>query len=347
MQAHRATASSAERLLHCQYWARPDVEHEERQSAEAQAGTAAHAALAQACLRQEDAPAWAVHATRDVPPHAWVEQPVLLNTGSGAGRLLRRGAVPRDYGPVREQELPGTVDVAWTRGSALIVRDWKTGSRAADNLPPPEESPQLGVLALALCRALARARQPREIVLLQYALVTPENGNPEIWEAEVPPHALQERWLPPLRRALRRVRTAAPNPGAHCLYCPAGPQCPSATWSLAVLAIAELGKSAADVSQLDTVIRSPEHASRIHTYLGLAQDRLDQIRAALRRYVQEHGPVQLDDARELRLVETTRETCALSRVPAELVDELRKSGAVTVTLSAQLRVCRRQSKEPP
>jgi hypothetical protein len=331
MRPHHASASATERLLGCPWSMHPDRVYEDTSSEAAQDGTDNHGVLAIAAAGGV-APEWASAAVLDVPPEAWVERSGALNVDTGAGRWLDTKG--RDYADIRPEEIPFTLDVAWIEAGTLTVRDWKTGPQAQEHTTAARDNPQLATMALAV---LGLTDEPVHAVRLQLGFVGP-GRELELDEHETTPEGLRARWLMPLSGALDAITAdeeLAPKPGPHCNWCPCIAECPAARTQLAVV---ERQSSLAEDAILTTAIASPEHAASVYARLGMAQDLLDRIGGALKEYVRDHGPVPMGNGKVLRVIESSRETCALAKVSDALKEQLRASGAVSVSMYDQMRV---------
>jgi hypothetical protein len=338
---HHASASRAELLLACGWWAHPARELGDTGSRAASDGTDNHSHLAAAC-RGEPAPEWAQAAALDVPPDALVEVPVALSLVSPySGRRLPVGPA-RDYSAATDAELPGTLDVAWVEDDhTLVIRDWKTGDNARDNTTPAEDNAQLAALALALLLGGLGGGIGVSSVRLQLAFVGPSREL-EVDEHHTTARGIEARWLVELSGALDRVfadERLAPRPNRGCHWCPALATCPAQARGLATID----AEAALDAPELFTTeIRGPEHAAQLHAALAAVTKRFearhDELRAALKEWVRAAGPVPYGPGKVLRVSESTRETVALSRCTPELRAELERAGAVSVSMSSSLRV---------
>lgn len=132
-------------------------------------------------------------------------------------RILTAGH--RDYGPLLEGEVPGTLDVV---ADQKVVIDWKTGNEV--------DTPAHNWQMLFGGAALARLYNLDEVELI-VAYVRSDH----VWadRAKVSRLTLDAFWE---QLKLKMRETGDPSPGAHCRYCPAAHGCPSQKATLATVA---------------------------------------------------------------------------------------------------------------
>lgn len=144
----------------------------------------------------------------------------------------------RDYGELKETEIPGTADVIIPGFQTLEVWDYKTGKTPVS----PVENAQL--LHAALCAAKVYAPQARYFLLgIQTLKRTPQDlGKPakKLWwqsDSWLADSWTLEGYQAQLKTALASANEARDavqagkepkvNPGKQCWYCPAKPSCPA------------------------------------------------------------------------------------------------------------------------
>lgn len=312
---HRLSGSKLKLAMSCLYWAREDVALPARESsAAADAGTNKHTILeklfvGEALPDEEFQKLWDCD-PRDVAAiqdniQTWLpsltagcteaitEIPLAYHPITDTARELPRGG-HREYVGLRSGEIPLTLDLVavYADGTGLVV-DHKTGRQ--NGLEPAAVSAQLGLGALAL----ARLRNLTS-VRVAYTLVN-DDGTVRIDEAVLDTFDL-EALADEVRGIVERLDNfPVPCPGPWCKskFCPARSVCPVTSVTVA--------KTEA-LAPLSVTIESPQHCTKLHTQLGLAEEFLARVRAAIDLYVKDHGPIELGDGTALDLVHKTRET---------------------------------------
>jgi len=232
----------------------------------------------------------------------------------------------RDYSAAPMGSFCGTLDEAWRDGARLVVRDWKTGERARENTDPAEDNAQLAALALALLGTAYG--DGAALVLLEIGFVGP-GRDLEIDAYECTAFDLRARWEREIERAVDRVdadENLAPEPGAHCKWCPSRTTCP-----VAVRAMATVEHLSAMTEQeiLTTAIASPAHAAALYVRAKLAQGFLDSVMGAVKSYVAANGPAPMGGGKVLKVQERSRRSVAVERVPVETMAKMRDLGIVS------------------
>ena len=242
---HRASASKAELLAACQYWARRDVQPDPHEPSQPAAiGNAVHA-CAGAIVRGEEPNVLAacdregvepdgietvlamVDAVREwwpqfaaAHPFAWRSEVAYSlregDLGTEAHALgLDIGRRYRDHG-ARPGDLTMSLDLEAVDGDRVLVVDLKTGRKPHH----PQGDAQLECNALAAC--LAHGKRAARV-----GIATVSTRGVWVEWADVDAATLA-RIDDDLARHLAAVPTAEPNPGPHCsaLYCNAKGACP-------------------------------------------------------------------------------------------------------------------------
>lgn len=157
------------------------------------------------------------------------EHAYVWDARDGTPRRLGRLAKARDYGALKDWEVPCTIDVIGRskRGGHLVVKDWKSGKDLGD----PRDSWQLTLGALCV-------DDGGEGVEVQYHYVDIEQGTHRMESAFLPGELLDER-ADDIRRAMGaflKMRAAYADgvvpdvrEGDWCAYCPAMHLCHAKT----------------------------------------------------------------------------------------------------------------------
>jgi hypothetical protein len=249
----RVSASKVGLLAHCQAFARPEMEWDNRSSEAAERGTRFHTAIARWIasdrlgdfvieddIREEyeQAKAWVESLGSNRPPLR-VEVAFAWDPATDKAELL--GSTNRDYSR-GQGKLCGTADLVMLvqnggAPTAAMVWDWKTGS--GENA-----GPQLRALGLMV----ARAYQVEHVTVA--ALEVRASGVAEVAREELDGFALA-MLAGELAEQVAAIPTAEPRPGSHCgeLYCPARLSCP-----LGQTAIANV----AEVIPAESIVRRPD-----------------------------------------------------------------------------------------
>jgi hypothetical protein len=208
------------------------------------------------------------------------EVSILYDVEKDTARLLPE-ALERDEIP--PGFIHGTVDLLEQHvPSVAVIIDWKTGERSAVELDVREDW-QLRTYALMAARALGVAAVEIEIRHVTEAGVVPDR------------HRLDGFDLADARGKLRRLLAqvdagGAPNPGRHCTtrYCPMVGACPATQ-----KALAEVQQSLEAQIPMGLVIRNHDEARQVRVGLKVVEKALEQYKAALHAYVDQHGAFEL------------------------------------------------------
>lgn len=305
----RVTASGLPLLSRCAWWARDDVPlPARRESEEAALGTVAHQAIAE--LLRGHVPAVSdeaepyVRAWRDDPVSAehWTpETPLAWDPEADTGRILPPGPA-REYGAALAGELCGTCDARRFEGGRIIVADWKCASGPDLHADPPGDNLQLGLYALALCRA--HGLHKAELLLVRI-----DPGGVDVLTATLDVIAL-DALAGRLADLVESIPGARPTPGPHCTerWCPALAVCPVASVSAEALA-----RAVAPVPLTLTVATAPALLARV----ALAKGWLDAAETALKALADETGGIPMPGGRVYRRCDEVRETVALHDGPGQ------------------------------
>lgn len=318
---NRISASKLQRALHCRYWARPDVELPPDEVGEAaKEGTRLHEVLR---LAHEapggEHPQWAIVALSAVgaPPCAQCEVAFAIDPFIGSRALATAG--PRDYSMADDDEIAGTADICWVDGDGVgHVVDWKTGD--PDNVEPVETNAQLAALAVAFAYV-------HQLSLVKVSLAFVGPGRTPFVSSYMHDDASLKAWSADLQSVIDGISGALPCSGEWCRWCQAASVCPVTSTALAELD----GSKLADSLPMTAAIVSDEHAASVHVRLKLVDKAIADIKKSLKAYVEERGNVPIGNGKALKIVEASRESCTLSKVPKELKEQLRKCGAISVS----------------
>jgi hypothetical protein len=304
----RPTASKIGRLSACQWWAREGVPWVDHGSAAADLGTRVHAAI-EADLtgrwrRVDDA----------VEPYvrsyvAWrdrvrgetlvaTERPLALDLATGDARELPRGE-HREYVDRQPSDVVGTADTVWVDSDdGYVVDDIKTGR--PENVDDVTGNAQMRTLGLLWARHLKV-----DNIRVRLVFVSPFQTYAESTELDA---FDLDAWEGRLQEWERTIPQSEPTPGSHCRYCPAAAACPVATQAIATV---EPTRTRLPVVARSADITSPAHARDQYETLRAVKAATDQAWEALRRWVDEHGPVDVGEGRTYGARTITRESVAL------------------------------------
>jgi hypothetical protein len=207
--------------------------------------------------------------------------------------------IGRNYGELQFDEIPCSLDVVILQGQKAIVPDWKTGSPS--NVEPAKTNTQLALGAVCV----AQHHGCTEVeVQLRYP------------DGFVDRHTYDAFDLLDIESQLNDLIVKCnddpqPQPGLHCTskWCPIRATCPATQATLAALPenhAVDLVKAAGGS------ITGPGHAGTLYHRAQAARALLDRVDAAIKAYVDEHGPVPLGDGKEYALVDETRESISAS-----------------------------------
>jgi len=236
----RITASKLPLVEHCQWWARPDVEWDQRPSESSLLGSAVHYFIEQAILGNRvtmDQLAHKFFLHEALVPNlrymceAWARKfPLFPNTWTPEVSLAcdvttlkaREIGRNRDYSKKTETEIPGTSDIVSYEDGIVHIIDWKTGRQIG--LARPSQNAQL--LFLAMCAAKIHGVSRARLTLCHIMPDKVDAVEDEVDEMVLAAAAYQLRHL--------RPDESSPNKGWWCRYkfCPAKSNCPE--WKPAV-----------------------------------------------------------------------------------------------------------------
>lgn len=301
-----ASASRANLLLKCGFWARSDVANPPNESGPgAVYGIAVHAMLeasgtgleqlldtdpALAALSEEDVArarvdAWALYTWHQshIGGEKYHEQKIAFDHVTRTARVLQ-STVPRDYSECSPDELPGTADLIAVKPDAVCVLDYKTG-----HTPWEIYKEQLNTLGLAASKIYNRSR-----VVCIVLKVAEGECYPHHWVMEQ--HQLDE-FEERLCTAIAGVPSAEPTPGAHCtgLYCPIAGTCPATLARISADTNVQVDER--DIST-DCAIRDDEHANRLYQVKLLLGKSRATVDSQLKKYVDKTGGFVLPNSKK-------------------------------------------------
>lgn len=317
----RATASKIGALASCQWWAREGVPWVDTPGAAAALGTRVHAAIEADLTGVE----WT---DEEAEPYvrsyvAWrdrvqgerllaTEQPIALDLATGRVRGIEKGE-HRSYAGRIPTELVGTADMVWLGADGVrVVDDVKTGR--PENVDAIASNAQMLTLGLLWARWLGV-----DTIRVRLVFVSPFQTYTD--EATLDAFDL-DAWEGRLQEYARTIPSSEPQPGQHCRYCPAAGACPVAVGAIALVE-AEPVRVRLPVVARSEDISSPAHARDQYETLRAVKAATDQAWEALRRWVDENGPVELEDGRTYGARSTTRESVLLETPEALEVLRLR------------------------
>ena len=222
----------------------------------------------------------------------YTEIPLAYDTHTDNARKISSSG-QRDYSNVAAYEIPLTLDLAiLCEGGGGFVCDHKTGRQ--DGLPPSSEFGQLSIGALALARCFGLDR-----VKVAYAVLS-DDGHARIDEHVLDAFDL-EAVAEEVASIVKRIPTARPNPGPWCRskWCPLRASCPSTT---------SMVKATPSLSPLAIRIDSATTAAKVHSQIDAAEEFIKSVKASLKDFVTNNGPVDLADGSTLEIVSKCRET---------------------------------------
>jgi len=323
----RPTASKHYLLQRCLWWAGDSVPWAESSGEAAELGTRVHAAIEAGLMGIGEAPA------ADVAPYvhsyvAWrdrvhgerlvgAETAWALDIETGKARELAQGE-HREYVGRRPTDVVGTSDQLWMdEHGVYIVDDVKTGR--PENVEDIAENAQMRTLGLLA----ARARGVDEI-RIRLVFVSPLFTYTQ--EARLDAFDL-DAWEGQLREWAAAFPAAVPTPGKPCQYCPAAMACPVATDAIERLASTALAAPRRlPIVANSSAFEGPEHAAYQYGVLRALDAARSQAWEALRRYVEERGPIEVASGivygpkvseREQVVIETPAQIAALKAALGE------------------------------
>lgn len=338
----RLTASRFGLSLRCSHFLQDHVPHDDSPQGPAAAeGTELHA-LIEAAIREQAIPATTspAVAAKFAQWVAWSKaerrlgwQPEVAyayDSQADAARVLEQSH-HRDYSGARDGEVAMQLDVVSfgedTDGTYAEVIDWKSGQRSEAAIH------QVSLAALAVSRAHEVDRVRVRVVYVAEDGVTVD----EAWLSSFDLDMVRGKLLQVLR-----APDVEPRPGQHCssMWCPARHACPATVQALAEVAqVPEVEM----VRLVASAIKTPVQAGEVHVRLRVIKDAVKAIEERVRAVVEEHGYAPTPDGKVLRLVTSSRETFARSRLPKDRAEEilatLREVGALSVSESTYLKEC--------
>ena len=220
-----------------------------------------------------------------------VENALALSPDAGEALALPEGGGYRDYSEAPEGYVCGTADVIAVFWDHVLITDWKSGGEV---LPAPERNLQLRFHALAAALAYRVGR-----TTVQLAYIDGEGritvSSFEFSEEDLAGIAAEIRGIV---ERIERARRGRPGfrVGSHCRYCPAFASCPAQAGAAQALLEEKLEEL------------TPEKAAEAWRRLLAMEAATKKVRKALGDYAENRGGVPLEDGRELRLVESRRDT---------------------------------------
>jgi hypothetical protein len=234
----RLTASKADLVQHCVYWASGELQYEQSEPGyPAQIGTQVHKAVEGYWLSKSGkATGWLDGVWRpavekfdclvdwvdSLPENAISELAFKANVFTWESQSMTLSG-PRAYGEFGDGEIGGTADFAWSEGDAVHVVDIKTGKRA--NTTPALFNGQLATLALMAMPVFQAKRAIVSLVFPNTETRTHELDTCELQEVDL--HYWRGAWR--LAFELLQHGTARPVSGDHCKKCDARNVCPGST----------------------------------------------------------------------------------------------------------------------
>lgn len=216
--------------------------------------------------------------------------PASLTGVPGEAGLLD-GEYHRDYSDAPEGSIPGTADALAVEDARVRITDWKSG---ATEVSRPHENPQLMLLALASARIFER---PEAIVQIAYLRA---DGSVALDKATFDADELTstEREISRVYRQVQAAREGEPvyQVGSHCRFCPVLTHCP---------AIAEAAQALMNDLPEDEL--TPRRAAESWSRLQAVEAAAKRTREAIKEYAYAR-PVPTSEGRELRVVETSRQS---------------------------------------
>lgn len=305
----RATMSKLGALRECQWWARPEAQWTYTPPGPAaEFGTAVHAEVARAI--ESSSPS--AHVDPEVRAaaqsvidwwsgvrethHTWHAEPAyVLDVDRAHARHIGNN-IGRNYPRVGPFEMAGSADIVGIGSGVASVFDVKTGRR--ENVDPVGENAQLRTLALAVHLAHGVDR-------VRVGLVFPGSAVEE-HEYDVLDLAA---WQAELSGLVDKVPTSVPSPSkSACRYCPAKAHCPAM-----VTALAEVTPKTRLPIVMDAAdLTGPEHAREQYLALRALKSGIEEAWAALRRYAEQNGPIDLGGGKVYGPRATTRESIDLT-----------------------------------
>lgn len=241
------------------------------------------------------------------------------------GTYLERG-YPDFPGPLW---LAGTADMVSIVGTVVSVGDLKTGrGQASGSLPSPAEAGQLLSLAwlTTLCRQVADPTfRPTRIRLMWW--LTADRPD-DIDDAEISYAQLLE-WAAMLSRRADAALTHGARQlrrGAGCAGCSAFDACPAQAGAV---------KRALELSQRATLSRlSDADYAAAWLDVAAAERVVEAAKQALKLRVLDHGPLQIDDAHEVRMVSASQTRYDVNIAAEVLGDRFGDCASVSVSAAS-------------
>jgi hypothetical protein len=202
--------------------------------------------------------------------------------------------IGREYGELASDELPCSLDVVILQDRRAIIVDWKTGDPS--NVEPAKTNAQLALGAVCV----AQHHGCTEVeVQLRYPDGFVDRRTYDAFDLLDAEEQINDV-------VAKCNSDPQPQPGLRCTskWCPIRATCPATQATLAALPenhAVDLVKAAGGA------IMGPGHAGTLYHRAQAARALLDRVDAAIKTYVDEHGPIPLGDGKEYALASHTEE----------------------------------------
>lgn len=164
------------------------------------------------------------------------ERPFVFHADTVTATALDKPDRERDYGKLREEDVPGTADVVIVGFSTVEVVDYKTGRHPVFPRDPDTGKPNTQLLHLATMVGMSIAKHAKQFVLTIQQLMSQgrfKTTSTTVDRFDVEEHAERvHKHLDVVRTEYEAYQNGT-HPktvvGNHCQYCPAQLNCPE--WS--------------------------------------------------------------------------------------------------------------------
>ena len=258
---------------------------------------------------------------------------VATDTVIKLGRIEHRGYAKALGRPLRDTEIPCTVDLVWDHpNTGRAVRDWKFGHW--ESVPDPRTSMQLALGALCVARD-----EHRDVVTVEIARVTTAGGI-ELDDHDHDAFSLEDaadRWrtawtmVTAMRGAVANGESITTNPGEHCRWCPAKGSCPS----FAGIARELLAPGSDWLSRAKTLIDDDAVAADLWLKVQRGRELLATMQGLLEARAVER-PFALPDGMIVRQVETSRDSVANPKIVLEVLTDLYGAEVASAVVATKL-----------